>query len=47
MIGNRLKSEIKKLLLSDQFRNQNNSVDAMTDLLMERLADIAEEEDQR
>ena len=45
-IGNRLKSEIKRLLLSDQFQ-RSASVDQMTELLMQRLADIAEEEDQR
>ena len=45
-IGNRLKDEIKRLLLSEQFQ-QSASVDQMTELLMQRLADIAEEEDQR
>ena len=45
-IGNRLKSEIKRLLLSDQFQ-KSDSVDQMTELLMQRLADIAEEEDMR
>ena len=40
-LGARLKLEIKNLLTSDVFQ-QSHSVDQMVDLLMERLADIAD-----
>lgn len=44
-IGDKLRNEIRELLSNQSFQKCTN-VDMMTDMLMKKLADIAEQEEQ-